>query len=235
MSYFQILCLDPQLEIKASSRSAIDKESVNANSAFIDVNSKAGRDKLVEILSEIQSKDNRKCECKLPDISEQASSQTKSDKKSDKTDKKLTSGKITKPDESDIKQQVKYAHEKLNAKHVKERVFDKLEFAMLIAGELELISRPEISENERSARTEIAKILCYHKLYLNDDDLRNGYDAILKTVEQGTAQWGPELAQSLNSYCEFRANIAWRENSKKSNPGNKEQKSRILRVNPNSV
>ena len=134
-----------------------------------------------------------------------------SDKPNDK--KKLTSGHSTKPDESGIKKQVKFAHEKLDPKHCPDRVFDNLTFPTLIAGELELASQKDISEEERSVRTSIAKILCYHKLYLSDEDLKAGYDSVLKSVEQGSEQWSDRLAMNLNAFCEFRANVAWREKS----------------------
>ena len=52
--------------------------------------------------------------------------------------KKLVSGKCTKPDESDTKVVVKYAHEKLDPRHVKDRHFDSIDFNFLIAGELEI-------------------------------------------------------------------------------------------------
>ena len=109
--------------------------------------------------------------------------------------KKPVSGKCTKPDESDIKVVVKNAHEKLDTRHVKDRKFDSLEFNVLIARELELISLPNVSPAERSARIEIAKTLCYHKKYLGDEDLREGYDNILKRVEQGKLSWNENLAE----------------------------------------
>ena len=67
---------------------------------------------------------------------------------------------------------VKYAHEKLDSKHTQHKEFDALEFNLLIAGELELISLESIPEDERDARIEVAKTMCYHKKYFEDGNLR---------------------------------------------------------------
>ena len=125
--------------------------------------------------------------------------------------KKLVSGKCTKPDESDIKMVVKFAHEKLDPRHVQERVFDKLSFNLLVAGELELISLDSMSEIERKARINIAKTLCYHKKYLSDFDLRTGYDNILKQVEQGQLKWSDNLGDALHHHLDYRANVIFRD------------------------
>ena len=88
--------------------------------------------------------------------------------------------KCAKPDDTDIKKVVTFAHEKLDVKHVQNRTFDSLNFNMLMAGELEIIMLNSISESEKNARISIAKTLAYHKQYLQDADLREGYDYILK-------------------------------------------------------
>ena len=62
--------------------------------------------------------------------------------------KKLIRGKCTKPDESDIKVVVKYTHEKLNTRQVKDRKFDSLEFNVLIAGDLDFALLPHVSVPE---------------------------------------------------------------------------------------
>ena len=124
-----------------------------------------------------------------------------------KKGKKLVSGKCTKPDESDIKQVVKYAHEKLDSRHVQDRVFDNLPFNMLVAGELEIVMLRTTPPEEREACIQIAKTVCYHKEYLGDEDLRNGYDAILKRVEQGNEVWGAHLGEELHKHYDYRANV----------------------------
>ena len=129
--------------------------------------------------------------------------------------RKLVSGKCNKPDESDIKKQVKYPHEKLDPRHVMgtNRSFDNLPLHLLVAGELELAEQEGISENERKGRIAIAKTLCYHKLYLNDGDLRNGYDEIVKKVERGLQEWNQVLGEHLHEFLNYRANVNLREKS----------------------
>ena len=123
------------------------------------------------------------------------------------TIQKLKSGKCAIPDKVDIKKVVKFPHERLDSRHVQTKVFDKLPFNLLIAGEMETISAPNITEQEAKARVEIAKTMCYHKNYLDDGEIRNGYDDIMKQVEQGAESWGPRLASKLHDYYVFRANV----------------------------
>ena len=139
------------------------------------------------------------------------SSNSKNEKGNEEVNKKLTSGKCAKPDDSDIKLVVKYAHDKLDAKHVKERKFDTLPFHLLIAGELELIAAHCKTEEERLDRIQIAKTICYHKKYLNDEELRGGYENILQQVEQGKYKWGDGLESKLHEYLDYRANINLRD------------------------
>ena len=114
-----------------------------------------------------------------------------------KKKKKLISGKCANPDESDIQLAVKYPHERLDERHVMERVFDKLPFNLLVAGELENIVRLEEGA-EKGARLQIIKTICYHKNYLTDQDLRQGYDDTLKKVERGQEKWSMLLAEDLH-------------------------------------
>ena len=129
---------------------------------------------------------------------------------SDTKNKKLTSGKCTKPDESDIKRVVKFAHERLDPRHIVERDFDKLQFHTLIAGELELAQSCDSIE-EKQARIGIAKTLCYHKSYLDDKTLRDGYDQMLKRVERGTQEWDEALGEHLHELLNYKANVMMRE------------------------
>ena len=106
---------------------------------------------------------------------------------------------------------VKYAHEKLDVRHSQERNFDKLNFNLLIAGELELASRDGVMDEERLACLNIAKTICYHKQYLNDHDLRTGYDNVLKKVEQGVKTWTDGLEHDLHEIYDYRATVLMRE------------------------
>ena len=200
-----------------------DAKGSDLQKVLLDVNSEEGQNKLREVLLKMQlvnsqeEEQRKRCGCNADGHGDQEADpgehKSSNHKQEASKEKKLTSGRSTKPDDSDIKQQVKFAHEKLDAKHVKERVFDKLSFPTLIAGELELASQPGISKEEQRCRIGIAKTVAYHKLYLTDDELKTGYDAVLKLVETGTERWSDQLVERLNRHFEFRANVAWREKS----------------------
>ena len=133
--------------------------------------------------------------------------------------KKLVSRRCAKPDECDIKMQVKYPHEKLDPRHVIEtnRNFDQLPLYLLIVGELELVEQEDISKEERNVRIAIAKTLCYHKMYLEDEDLRNGYDQIVKKVERGMQGWDRVFGEHLHEYLNYRVNVNLREQIQEGN------------------
>ena len=154
-------------------------------------------DSLCKQLREIITKDKSKIEQKCDS--------TKSDKY-----KKLTSGKCARPDESDIKRVVKYAHDKLDPRHSTEKEFENLKFNLLIAGELELASQQGISPQERQARLSIAETLCYHKNYLPDEVLREGYDITLKRVECGAQDWDEVIGEHLHEFLHYKANLIMR-------------------------
>ena len=170
------------------------------------------KETIEKVMREIEP--NIKSEQKVKDQNKQS----KKDQNHGKEDneikkKKLISGKCTKPNESDIQRVVKFAHEKLDARHTtaSERVFDKLSFSLLIAGELEIASSANLDPQERIARINIAKTICYHKAYLKDAALRDGYDQLLKKIEQGTADWTQDLGEELHSYFDYQANKITRE------------------------
>ena len=114
---------------------------------------------------------------------------------------------------------VKYSHEKLDPKHIQNRVFDSLEFNFLIAGELELISLVSITKEERGARIQVAKTMCYHKRYLEDNDLSKGYDSIMKQVEQGKLMRADDISQKLHEHLHYRANAILRKKLENQNDG----------------
>ena len=91
-----------------------------------------------------------------------------------------------------------------------------------------MATRKDAQLNEKEARLEIIKVMSYHKLYLNDEDLRMGYDSVMKTVEQGVEPWLDRLAGNLEKFYEFRANVVLRDKvingDKKLAGGNKDTK-----------
>ena len=56
----------------------------------------------------------------------------------------------------------------------------------------------------------MVKTLCYHKMYLEDTDLRDGYEMILKKIEQGVLTWNHDLAAELHQHLDYRANMILR-------------------------
>ena len=91
-----------------------------------------------------------------------------------------------------------------------------------------------MSADECTAHTEIAKTLCYHKRYLGDDDLREGYDSILKQGEQGKLNWKDDLADKLHNHLDYRANVIIRDRVALQEGFNKTEVSKQTekRVNP---
>ena len=137
-----------------------------------------------------------------------------SDDDEDKVKKgKKKSGILAKPDETDIVLTVKYPHELLDDRHVKssDKVFNKLSFPLLCAGELELIQRPGVGQEEREARLKILLTLCYHSCYVDITELRAQYAGTLQRIERGLVKWSPDLADRLHSDLAFRASVLARE------------------------
>ena len=188
----------------------------NSNLKSATVDSKVGQEQLFEILRAI--KDNRKSvhKHKVPRYQNNNKVESADDNSDSDTDtelsmqtdnRKLKSGKCAKPDSCDIKKVVKFAHEKLDVKHVKNRTFDSLSFNLLMAGEIELVLLKSTKPDEKEARLNIAKVLAYHKQYLSDAELREGYDYVLKTVEQGQKNWCDNLGEDLHEFLDYRANV----------------------------
>ena len=150
---------------------------------------------------------------------------TKNASNKGKRGEKLVSGKCSKPDETDIQLVVKFPHERLDPRHtsINDRQFDRLPFHLLVAGELETTASTNIGPEERTARINIAKTICYHKAYLGDEELRNGYDQLLKSVEQGNSDWTDDLGEKLHKFYDYQANKAIREKVKLDNSRNSEK------------
>lgn len=155
---------------------------------------------------------------------------TRSKKKKKGKHKKIVSGRLQEVDKADIVKSVKYPHVKLDSDFVKSRTFDSLSFHHLVAGELEIISRLPCDSEERSARVGILKYLAYHFAYLDTQEIREQYDAIMKKVERGELTWNSKLAKKVNKSLTFRrdARLAERksleEHSKRSEAKDKKPK-----------
>ena len=219
----ELLSLLKQIKSKKDTAS-----SSVASSGCRDVTNLKGKLQLTKLLNELQEENSTeqeedKLQGKLLKAVIQLTEKMKTwEEKQDnsgekESKKKLVSGKTTKPDESDIKKQVKYAHEKLDPRHTKDRIFEKLNFPLLVAGELELALQDGISNEERKSRTQIARTICYHKKYLTDDDLKTGYDTILKKIEHDETDWSADLGEELHRYYDYRANVLLRERTQINN------------------
>ena len=71
--------------------------------------------------------------------------------------------------------------------------FRDLDFRLLMAGELEIISREGISAQERKGRLSLLKDICYHQSTYEWEALRDSYASALKNVELGLATWDDNL------------------------------------------
>ena len=131
------------------------------------------------------------------------------DRSKSKKSEKLVSSILSKPDEVDIVKVVKYPHELLDMRHVRgeDRLFKKLNFELFCTGELEIIRRPGIKLEEHEARLSILNTLCYHSKYVTVEELKSQYDATMKSIERGVAQWSNKLAEKLHSDLAFRASV----------------------------
>ena len=156
-------------------------------------------------------------------------------KKGKHNSKNLKSGILTKPDKAGIQKVVQYAHEKLDPIHVKNRVFRDLSFHFLVAGELELLIQERLGQVERLARLHFLKTLCYHKEYLDVEELKDQYDATLKTIERGEHNWEdfPNLSVQMHTNLTFRVTVNARKESNVS--GSQIPKEVKVKTNSNKV
>ena len=133
-----------------------------------------------------------------------------------KKGKKRKSGILTKPDEVDIIQTIRFPHKLLDDRHIKgsDKIYAKLNFAQLCAGELELIKRAGVPQDEKDTRIELLLTLCYHSAYLSTEELKSQYSATLQRIERGSAKWDPVIAERLHNNLAFRASVISREKEK---------------------
>lgn len=123
----------------------------------------------------------------LSDKNDQSTSKgsSRKSKSKNKKGKKIVSGKLENVDEADIIKPVKYPHSRLDTDFVKKKMFEKLSFHLLVAGELEIIDSEKGVGCEKRARIGILTYLAYHFTYLGMSELSEQYDALMKQVERG--------------------------------------------------
>ena len=109
-----------------------------------------------------------------------------------------------------------------------------------MAGEIETIldKTGKVTEIEKEAHLHILKQICYHRQYLDIEDLWDSYNSVMKEIELGKASWNIALADKIHQFCEFRSNLIAREaiakqmsvQSKQMGPGRKakDQEDRVF-------
>ena len=73
-----------------------------------------------------------------------------------------------------------------------------------------------MKEDEKLSRLQILLGLSLRKEYLEINDLREAYDAVMKDIEQGRESWNPNMHNKVHQFCEFRTNLHTREKLEKS-------------------
>ena len=119
---------------------------------------------------------------------------------------KLTSGKVAKVDDLDIKVQVRYPHSKLNGEFTAIKEFDKLPLNLLAAGDIEVVLHLQ-NVQEKTARLRCLLVLLYYSQYLDIKDLHDQYDVLLKQVEREEAHWGEALWYKLERALDRRIRV----------------------------
>lgn len=114
-------------------------------------------------------------------------------KKHKKHKHKNKSGITSKASDS-VKVKQKYPHSNLRFDFVSRNItFDKLEFNLFIAGELEIISSSKINPVEKEGRILLLKKLMYLNSSYEFSVIKSLYAAILREIELGLGSWGDDF------------------------------------------
>ena len=73
--------------------------------------------------------------------------------------------------------------------------YKNLDFTLFCAGEMEILTSNEISENEKNARSQLFKDIIYNSLHYEWQAVLRLHAAILTEVENGMRCWGDETAR----------------------------------------
>jgi hypothetical protein len=103
---------------------------------------------------------------------------------------KIRSGILAKAGDKVVSRQ-QYPQSSLRFEYVTSSItFDKLEWNLFVAGELEIISSPSMQASERKARLELLKKLMYLCSSYDFVVVKNLYAAVLREIELGHLKWG---------------------------------------------
>ena len=145
-------------------------------------------------------KRSRKHRCETSSESSETSDSTSSEETSDsdtdeeykkkKKGRKLKSGLYAKPGSVKLVSDEIFAHNVLDEELHFHRNIESLSFNLLVAGELEIISDPNIGHKEHFSRTEVLKKLAYKAEHLPREEVIKQYVNFVRKVEKGKYKWG---------------------------------------------
>ncbi|CAG2202654.1 unnamed protein product [Mytilus edulis] len=128
---------------------------------------------------------------KLSKLDSDSSSKRKKHKKSKKS-KKTKSGIKAKSSDK-VKTQLLWPQSALQYEYVNEQVsFNNLDMKLFTAGELEIITRADISEIERKGRLNLLKKITYYSQIYSWKGLLAFYAAWLRKIELGQNKWSDD-------------------------------------------
>ncbi len=103
--------------------------------------------------------------------------------------KSIKSGMVAKPSDR-VKARQIWPHVSLKYNVVQKNItFADLNFALMVAGELETISREDITSAERQGRLHLLKQISYYHDSYEWEVLCEYYAAVLRSIEQGIRKW----------------------------------------------
>jgi hypothetical protein len=115
-------------------------------------------------------------------------------KKHNRHSNKHTKSGITSKCSDSVKNRQKYPHSTLRFDFVNRNItFEKIDFNLFVAGELEIISSPKIREKEAKARLDLLKKLMYLNSSYDFSVVKSLYAAILREIELGHSNWGDDF------------------------------------------
>ena len=122
--------------------------------------------------------------------------------------KKIKSGKEAKSTDA-VKLTLNWPHTALKYIGQKQLNYQDLDFASLVAGELEVINKDSISNEEKWGRIELLKATAYHSKTFAWPDVQNFHGSCLLEIEKGERKWGgretflPGGVTSISDYYRY--------------------------------
>ena len=154
--------------------------------------------KLLELLSdtETDSSESSSSSESYFDSSDESVSDSKKKKQKHKKKKKKKKSGINAKASDRVRNPQKWPHSHLQFEYVNKQVkYDELDFKLFVAGELEIISDPELSSAERSGRLTLLKKIVYYYSTYEFKGLKAFYAAWVREIEMGKKKWSDDSAQ----------------------------------------